>query len=202
MNNASMTTKMKERLVKANQIYLGKSVGFSADQVRLPGGGVTVREYLNHPGAVAIVAFSSKPPSPAKILMVRQYRYPVKSVTWEIPAGKIDLEEPPISCVRRELEEETGFRAGRVKHLLSYWPTAAFSDEIIHIFGAWDLHQGVFNPDDDEFITSQSISLDQALRWIKMGKIKDSKTIIALLYVHAFLDPSSPRKRGSKKLSF
>jgi ADP-ribose pyrophosphatase len=115
--------------------------------------------------------------------MVRQYRHPVRSTTWEIPAGKLDPNESPLPCARRELEEETGFKAGRLRRLLSYWPTGAFSDEIIHIFGAWDLAPGKLNPDEDEFIASREIDLKTALRWIRTGKIKDSKTIIALLYV-------------------
>jgi len=179
---------MKEHLIKARAIYRGKSVGFSVDRVRLPDGKTATREYLNHPGAVAVVAYAS----PSRILLVRQYRYPVKSITWEIPAGKISPGESPLACVNRELEEETGFKARRVRRMLSYWPTAAFSDEIIHIFWAWDLTRGTFNPDEDEFITSQTVDLKTALSWVRSGKIKDSKTVIALLAVASGTFPKQP----------
>jgi ADP-ribose pyrophosphatase len=188
-----MRDDMKEHLIKSKKIYCGKAVAFSVDKVRLPNGRAAVREYLNHPGAVAVVAFSGHSRRSPQILLVRQYRHPVRRITWEIPAGKLDPKESPAVCARRELEEETGFKAGRLRHLISYWPTAAFSDETIHIFGAWDLTRGVFKPDDDEFINSRPVDFKTALRWVKRGKIKDSKTIIALLFVaNGFCHPLRP----------
>ena len=175
---------MKERLLKSRKIYTGRAVGLSVDTVRLPNGRSAVREYLNHPGAVAVVAFKGPARSP-KIILVRQYRHPVRSLTWEIPAGKLTPGELPASCAKRELAEETGFKAGRMKRILSYWPTAAFSDEIIHIFGAWDLRPGTPRPDEDEFIESKEVDLKTAVRWARTGKIRDSKTVIALFYLAA-----------------
>ena len=107
--------KLIERLHKRRNIFQGRAVGFNVDEVILPDGKKATREYLAHPGAVAVIPFLD----PRTIIMVRQYRHPVGRVTWEIPAGKLAKGENPLSCVRRELEEETGYRAAKVKKLVS-----------------------------------------------------------------------------------
>jgi ADP-ribose pyrophosphatase len=172
--------RLEEKPVSRRRVYKGRAVDFWSDTIRLPSGGTSVREYMGHPGAVAVVAVKEEGVDPA-LLFVRQYRYPVKEVTLEIPAGKLDPRESPLACVRRELEEETGFRAGRVKKILSFWPTCAFSDEVIHIYLARDLRPGTFNPDEDEFIRPVVLRLSRALELIRRGRIRDSKTLIALL---------------------
>jgi ADP-ribose pyrophosphatase len=113
--------------------------------------------------------------------MVRQFRYPVNTLTLEIPAGKLDRGEAPLSCVKRELEEETGMKAGRIRKLLSFWPTATFANEIIHIYIAQGLKPGRLNPDADEFLTTETWSLKKLYREIDAGRMKDAKTLIALL---------------------
>lgn len=155
----------------------GSAVGFRIDAVRLKNGMETSREYLVHPGAVAVLAFVKRD----RILMVRQYRYPVGQPTWEIPAGKLDKGENPLECVKRELEEETGYKAGRIHKLISFWPTATFADEIIHIYVATHLTQGDARPDEDEFLSVKVWPIKRILSEIKNGTIKDSKTLIALL---------------------
>ena len=107
-------------------------MGFRIDEIRLPNGKNATREYLDHPGAWQVIPLVT----PDKVLMVRQFRYPVNRVTLEIPAGKLDRNERPLSCVKRELEEETGMKAGRIRKLLSFWPTATFANEIIHVYVA------------------------------------------------------------------
>ncbi|MBN1822979.1 MAG: NUDIX hydrolase [Endomicrobiales bacterium] len=168
----------KEKLYKRNRVYSGKAVGFLADDVTLPNGKRATREYIDHPGAVAVLPFLDK----KNVVLVKQYRFPVGELTYEVPAGKLDAGESPLACIRRELEEETGFRAGKVKKLVSYWPTAAFSNEIIHVYLASGLVETKKNPDDDEFIDHAVVPVKKALAWVKNGKIKDSKTIVALLY--------------------
>jgi ADP-ribose pyrophosphatase len=117
------------------------------------------------------------------IVFVRQFRYPVNEITYEIPAGKLDKNEKPLKCVNRELEEETGFKAKKIEKLLSFWPTPAFSNEVLHIYKALDLVKGKTNPDEDEFINTVIVPYKKAIEMIKKGKIKDSKTIIALTYL-------------------
>jgi ADP-ribose pyrophosphatase len=176
-----MTRTLVEQPVRRRRVHRGVAVDFWSDRIRLPSGKTAVREYLGHPGAVAVVAVAGGPPTDPDLLFVRQYRYPVKEVTLEIPAGKLDPGESPLVCVHRELEEETGFRARKVRRRLSFWPTPAFANEVIHIYEARDLVPGRFAPDDDEFIQPVRLPLSRALRLIETGRIKDSKTLIGLL---------------------
>ncbi|MEI8218751.1 MAG: NUDIX hydrolase [Elusimicrobiota bacterium] len=169
---------MIEKISACRRVYTGRAVNFSVDTIVLPDGKKATREFMEHPGAVAVIPFIDE----KHIVLVRQYRYPVKEVTWELPAGKIDPGEKIQVCVKRELEEETGYVAARIRKLVSFWPTPAFSDEVLHIFAAHGLTERNKCPDEDEFIEHKIVSLTQALSWIKTGKIRDSKTIIGLLY--------------------
>ena len=99
----------------------------------------------------------------------------------ELPAGKMDPDENPLSCIRRELEEETGFKASKWKILFTYYPSCAFSTEALHIYLARGLTPSVKKPDDDEFIERVIITFEEALRLVYLGKINDSKTVIAVL---------------------
>lgn len=173
-----MNMKFNEKLFKRNRIYAGRAVNFSVDEILLPNGKKATREYLEHPGAVTILPFIDK----NNIILVKQYRFPVKKLTYELPAGKIDAGESIISCVKRELVEETGYYAKKVKKIFSFWPTSAFSNEVIHIYHAENLIIASKCPDDDEFIEHLVIPFKKALEWVKNGRIRDSKTVIALLF--------------------
>lgn len=179
-----MFRRKNETALRRRRVYRGTAVDFWADTIRTPQGGTSLREYLGHPGAVAVVPIKKEGVDPA-LLFVEQYRYPVKSWTLEIPAGKLDSGERPQICAQRELEEETGWRAGHMRKLLRFWPTPAFANEVIHIYVARQLVAGTFRPDDDEWIRPKVLRLSQALRLIKNGRLQDSKTIIGLLaYQH------------------
>ncbi len=173
--------KLKEKLYKKNRIYAGKVVDFYSDEIILPNGKKAVREYLAHPGAVAVVPFINE----TDIIMVKQYRYPVNKITYELPAGKLDRKESLLKCARRELKEETGYGAKKIKKLISFYPSTAFSDEELHIYSACGLIEGKENPDEDEFINRVIVPFKKALNMVKTGKIKDAKTVIALLYIAA-----------------
>jgi len=166
-----------ETCIRRRAVHTGRAVDFFADQVRLPNGKRAVREYLGHPGAVAVVPFID----PETILLVRQYRYPIKTVTLELPAGKLSKGEAPLRCARRELREETGCTAGRIRKLLRFWPASAFSNELLHIYAAGRLRQGRPHPDEDEFVETVRVPFSKALAWVRSGKLRDSKTIIGLL---------------------
>lgn len=176
---------MKEKFIRTLVRYKGKAVGFLCDEVRLPNGKKAVREYLDHPGAVAIVAFLDSPlRTPlmdARVVMVKQFRYPVGRMTEELPAGKLDGKEDLKSCLARELKEETGYSARRFKKIISYWPTPAFANEIIHIFWAEGLKKGKMSPDEDEFLSRSVDTFGRLLKKVMTGKIRDSKTMIGLL---------------------
>lgn len=169
--------RFEEKLFKRKRIYTGKAVHFSADEITLPDGKKASREYMEHPGAAAVLPFLDA----ERIILVKQYRYPIRQLTYEIPAGKLDPGESLLACVRREMAEETGYRPRTVKKLLSFWPTPAFSNEIIHIFLATGLVTAPLTPDDDEFIAPVVLPFTRALAMVKSGRIRDSKTVVALL---------------------
>jgi ADP-ribose pyrophosphatase len=175
MRLVKLSARYRERFQRATLHYQGRAVGFRCDQIRLPDGRPGQREYLTHPGAVGVLAFEN----PNRLLLVKQFRYPVGEFTYEIPAGKLAKGENPILCVHRELEEEAGVRARRVRPLLRFWPTAAFSDEVIHLYVATGLVITRADPDDDEFLEIVRVSPRQVEAMIRRGTIRDSKTIIA-----------------------
>ena len=166
-----------EKLVRKNKIYAGKSVDFYVDEVELPDGAKATREYLDHPGAVGVVPVHPD----GRIVLVRQYRYPVGEVTLELPAGKLHKGEDPLECVKRELQEETGYTAARFTTLVDYWPTPAFANEVLHLYVAEGLTPGPIAPDEDEFIEKVELPLDDILALCRDGRIKDSKTLVGLL---------------------
>lgn len=176
---------MKEKFLKVRNLYEGKAVGFRADEVLLPNKNRAIREYLTHPGAVAILAFLDspvkKPLWDLRLVLVEQYRYPVGRITEELPAGKLDKGESVLTCLKRELKEETGCIAKRFHFLTSYWPTPAFSNEVIHIYWAEVKKMGKINLDEDEFLRVKIMNFGEALKKIRKGKIQDSKTIVGLL---------------------
>lgn len=167
---------MEERTVKSNLIHRGRILTLRVDEVILPNGKRTTREIVEHPGAVAAV-----PLLDGKVILVRQFRKPVEEAIYEIPAGKLEPGEEPRRCMGRELEEEIGYRARKLAELLSYYPSPGFSAEIIHLFLATDLEKTEQKLAQDEFLEPVTLRFEEALRMIKEGKIKDSKTIIGLL---------------------
>jgi ADP-ribose pyrophosphatase len=169
---------MTEKTVKKNLIHRGKAVDFYCDEIVLSNKHHSTREYLSHPGAASVLPFLDE----KKIVLVKQYRYPIKQVTLELPAGKLEKGETPLAGIKRELKEETGFSAKKIIKLLSFYPSTAFSNELLYIFAAFDLKAGKENPDDDEIVANEILDFDEAIKMIYTGKIIDSKTIIALLF--------------------
>jgi len=166
-----------ETFVSKKTVWRGRAVNFDVDTVRLPNGKLATREYISHPGAVGVVPFLDKD----TVVLVRQYRHPVGEVTLELPAGKIDPKESILSCIKRELAEETGFTASKFTPLIKYWPTPAFADEVLHLYVATGLKPGKVNADDDEFIETVIMPFQKALDLVRAGKIRDSKTVVGLL---------------------
>ena len=174
-------SKLIETKISSKPIFRGV-VGMNIDTVRLINGKTATREYMVHPGASAVLPIIGD-----KVVLVEQYRYPVKTLTLELPAGKLKPCQKPLACAKAELAEETGYSAAKIKKLLAFHPAGAFSDEVLHIYIATGLKPGKTRPDDDEFLNTRIIPLKQAYKMITQGKITDSKTIIALLYYRAFI---------------
>ncbi|HUS89613.1 MAG TPA: NUDIX hydrolase, partial [Desulfosporosinus sp.] len=137
----------------------------------------TSREVVRHPGAVGIIALKDQ-----QVLLVRQYRYAIAQKTLEIPAGKLDPQEPPLDCAVRELREETGYR-GTMEHISTFYTTPGFTDEVMHLFLARDLVWDPLTPDDDEFIEVERIPWDEAVQRAQQNEFNDSKTILGILLV-------------------
>ena len=177
---------MEEKTIKSRQIYEGKIINLRVDEVILPNGQKASREIIEHPGAVAAIPLLPG----GKIILIKQFRKPVEEVIYEIPAGKLESGEGPEQCMERELEEETGYRAGKLRKLLSYYPSPGFSSELIHLFLATDLEKKKQNLEEDEFLEMVILEFDESLRMIEKGKIRDGKTIIGLFLTKQFLKPS------------
>lgn len=170
-----------EEKISSKLIHNGDFLVLNKDTVLLPNGKTSTREFVTHPGAACIVAVDEDD----NILMVKQYRYPVSKVMYEVPAGKLDSGEEPINCAKRELEEETGYKANNFDLIGSLYPAPAYSNEIIYIYLATKLSKTNMNLDEDEFLVCEKIKISKVLEMILNGQITDAKTQIAVLkYLH------------------
>ena len=174
---------MDEKTLEKKSVYKGRIINVRVDKVLLPNGRESSREIVEHPGAIAVVPILPD----GKIVLVRQFRKPVEETLFEIPAGKLEKGESAETCAMRELEEETGFRAGKLEKLLKFFPSPGISNEGVHLFKATELQEGNKNTDHDELIELSFLSVSEILKMIEDGKIKDAKTIIGILFVdHGF----------------
>jgi ADP-ribose pyrophosphatase len=165
------------------RVYAGRIFSLDIDSVRYPDGSTGEMEIIRHPGASAVVPVlgavdAADPP----ILLLRQYRHAAGQFLYEIPAGRLEPGEDPAVCAGRELQEETGYTAGRVAPLFTMYTTPGFTDELIHLFVASALVRGEAARERDEFIELEEHSLSAALAMIDRGEIIDSKTALALLF--------------------
>jgi ADP-ribose pyrophosphatase len=162
-------------------IHQGRILRLSLEQVLLPNGAQTQLEVIEHPGASTILPFAG----PDEIILIRQHRHCAGGSLLEVPAGTLQPGETPEACALREVEEETGCRAGRLEPLGWIWTTPGFTTEKIHLFAAYDLSSGKTSPDPDEVITVERMSLSDALVRAARGEITDAKTIVTLFRASA-----------------
>ncbi len=171
-----MSDALREKTLEARQVFQGRVISVFCDRVLLPDGTEATREVVKHPGAVVVAALT-----PAReLLLVRQFRYPTGEVLLELPAGKLDAGEPPLACAARELAEETGYRAGKMKLLFSFYTTPGFSDEVLHFVLAEDLAPGPPASEWEEFVEVVTMPLEEALAKVFAGEIRDAKTILGI----------------------
>jgi len=174
---------LSEHRLSSKLVYDGKLLKVRSDTVRLPNGGTAEREFVEHPGAVAVIALTEA----GELVMERQYRYPLGRDMIEIPAGKIDPGEDPLATARRELKEETGYTAARWRHVATIHIAIAYSNERIEIYLAKELkHEGA-KLDDEEFLEVFTLPPATALAWVREGKITDSKTVAGLFWAEKVL---------------
>lgn len=173
--------------LSSRRAYAGRVINVDIDTVEFPNGTTGELEMVRHPGASAVIPFVSDPHGDdPQILLIRQFRHAADSFIYEIPAGKLDGNEPPVECARRELREETGCSAGKLEHLYTFYTTPGFTDEKIHVFMASGLTRGEVAHEKDEFMTVETVTLSRALELVNTGDLVDAKTALALLFVAGF----------------
>jgi ADP-ribose pyrophosphatase len=165
-------------MLSTNLVYDGGFLKVRRDEVRLPDGARTWREYVEHPGAVMMMAFLDE----RTILLERQYRYPQHRHFIELPAGKLEPDEPALATAQRELVEECGYEAAEWWHLATLHPSIGYSNEVIEIYGARGLTHVGSCLDAGEHLEVFTASIEEALEWVRGGIITDTKTMLGLLW--------------------
>lgn len=168
----------EEKTLKSERIYEGTIINLRKDKVTVQNG-ISYREIVEHNGGAVLAAVTAE----GKMIMVRQYRKPAGRVMLEAPAGKIDPGEKPDETAVRELKEETGYSAGKVKYMTYFYPSVGYSEEKLYLYLCTDLKPGETSFDENEAIDIEERDIDELCRMVMKGEINDAKTIIAILMV-------------------
>ena len=176
------TVRKRARVLSSRQVFAGRVFSVRRDRVSEPGGVIAVRDIVLHPGSVVVLPVFST----GEILLIRQYRHAARAFLWELVAGRVDAGESPAQAAHRELAEETGYAARRLRKLLEIFPSPGFVSERMCIFSATGLVPGAARPEDDERIFARRFSLAAAERMIRRGRLRDAKSIAAILFFARF----------------
>lgn len=168
----------KEKKIKGKTIYDGNILRLFKDEVEFPNQHQAAREVVEHSGGVSVLAENKE----GKLLLIKQYRYPVDEIIYEIPAGKLEVGEKIEECASRELREETGYTAEKFSKLFEFYPTPGYSTEKIYIYQAENLEFVGTDLEEGEYIEVVPKSKSELKELFQAGKIKDSKTLIAVMY--------------------
>lgn len=168
-----------EHKLKSEIVHQGSFLQVRRDTVRLPHGGQATREYVVHPGVAVVIGLLDD----GRVLLVRQFRYPMGRVMAEFPAGKLDAGEQPLACARRELLEETGYTAGEWAYAGPMHRAVSYSTEVMHVFFARGLQAGERQLDADEFLDVCSMAPAELLQACRSGEVTDAKTLSCCLWL-------------------
>ena len=173
--------KFIEKTLSSEKVFTGRVISLQVDEVELPNGKTSKRELIKHPGAVAIIALTPE----NKLVLVEQYRKALEKSIVEVPAGKLEKGEEPLTSAERELEEETGYECEKMEHLISFYTAPGFCDELVHVFLAHNISkkENAAGLDEDEFVELLELTLEEAEQLIDEGKICDAKTAYAVQYL-------------------
>ena len=183
MTNDQADSHLREISVSSEEMYKGNFLHVLRDTVQLPSGKQATREYVVHQGAVVVVALLDD----GRVVLERQYRYPIGQVMIEFPAGKLEKGEDPLLCGQRELLEETGYRASHWAYAGPMHLAIAYSTEVIHVYFAKGLSLGERNLDDGEFLDVISATPAELLQWCGQGVVTDAKTLTCTLWLQNVL---------------
>jgi len=170
---------LEETRISGEVVHSGHFFDIQRDTVRLPDNTTSVREFIRHPGAVVILPLLDD----GSVLMERQFRYPLKQVFIEFPAGKIDENEDPLVCAQRELQEETGYSATEWQFVCVIHNAIAYSDERLYLYLARGLKEGTSKLDEGEFLETFTAPVSDLVNWVREGKITDVKTVIGTFWL-------------------
>lgn len=165
-----------EKTINSQLIFDGRVVKLYKDKIELPTGQESLREVVKHSGGVVIFARKED-----KVLLVKQFRYPMKEVLYELPAGKLEIGEDPFEAAKRELEEETGYCANKWTDLGYVYTSPGYSDEKLYLYMAEDLKFTHCHPDEGEILQALEYSYEDVLKMIANGEINDAKTLCAIM---------------------
>ena len=183
MKNRKGSRAKTARILSSKVLFRGRVFTLKRDRVAEPSGIVTTREIIVHPGSVVVLPVLSD----GRIVLIRQYRHAAGQYLWELVAGHKEPNETAAAGVHRELLEETGYTARRIRKLLEIFPSPGLLGERMDIFLAEGLTKGTAQPEEDERITQKIVTLREAEKWIRSGKIRDSKSVAGILYYARFV---------------
>jgi ADP-ribose pyrophosphatase len=173
----------KLKQLSSKTVFQGKVFRVTSDRIKEPNGIVAERDVIRHGGSVVILPVDTSGGGEPRVLLERQYRYAAEDYMLELPAGRIDHREAPLAGAKRELLEETGYRAKRWKQVLFFYPSPGFLDETMRLYLAEGLTTGEAQPEDDESIECHMVPLSEAVAMIRRGKIRDAKTIAGIYWL-------------------
>ncbi|PWN05906.1 NUDIX domain-containing protein [Rhodohalobacter mucosus] len=184
----SISDKLEETPIRSKNVFDGVLLDVYVDEVRLPDGSTSTRDWIKHPGASAVVPVFED----GTVMLLKQYRYPPRRIFAEVPAGKLDPGESPETTAKRELTEESGLICSNLVKTGEFYPAIGYADELIHIYAAWGFAEQQQKSDDDEFLITYRIPYSEALRMVREGEIMDGKTICSLIKTWLWWEDNGP----------